>query len=68
MDGPGIEEKALLQIAHLVARGYRSGKYRLAGLDVVEFNMHLLGITMEDGVEDATVRVARDFIQALTIE
>jgi arginase family enzyme len=67
MDGPGIEEKALLHIAHLVAKGCRSGKFRLAGLDVMEFNMHLLGITTEDGVEDATVRVARDFIQTLTL-
>jgi arginase family enzyme len=66
MDGPGIEAKALLHIAHLIANGCQSGKFKLAGLDVMEFNMHLLGITTDDGVEDATVPVARDFIQTLT--
>jgi arginase family enzyme len=65
MDGAGIEGKALLQIAHLIAKGCRSGRFKLAGLDVMEFNMHLLGITTEDGVEDTTVPVARDFIETL---
>jgi arginase family enzyme len=67
MDRPGIEGKALHHIAHSIARTCRSRRFRIAGLDVMEFNMHLLGITMKDGVEDTTVRVACDFIRALTV-
>jgi len=67
MDRPGIEGKALHHIAHSIARTCRSRRFRIAGLDVMEFNMHLLGITMKDGVEYTTVRVACDFIRALTV-
>ncbi len=68
MDGPGIGARALQDVAKLVAKGCESGRFRLAGLDVMEFNMHLLGITMDDGVEDQTVTTALDFIRTLVVE
>jgi arginase family enzyme len=66
MDGPGINRKALMHIANAIARGCRDGRFRLCGLDVMEFNIHLLGITGKHGVQDMTVPLACDFIRAVT--
>jgi arginase family enzyme len=65
MDGPGIDERALLYVARTIAKGCRSGLFSLVGLDVMEFNMHLVGLESEQGVQDKTVATALDFIDAL---
>jgi arginase family enzyme len=65
MDGVGISIDQLLTVARIIAEGRREGRYILSGLDVVEFNMHLLGLRMENGEQDHTARTAVEFIKAL---
>jgi hypothetical protein len=55
MDRPGIDETALMNATDILAAGCRNGKFRLAGLDAVEFNMHFLDITVESGKKDNTL-------------
>jgi arginase family enzyme len=66
MDRPGISREQLLDVAGAIAAGRRRGRYELAGLDVMEFNMHFLGIETPDGVKDGTLELVGDYITALT--
>jgi arginase family enzyme len=65
MDSMGIDKKALMDVAHLIAGHCRSGKACLAGMDIMEFNMHFLGLKTEQGKKDRTVSVALDFLKEL---
>jgi arginase family enzyme len=65
MDSIGIDRKALMDVAHLVGGHCRSGKTRLAGMDIMEFNMHFLGLKTEQGKKDRTLSVALDFLKEL---
>lgn len=65
MDGPGIEGEALFDIAMAIVKACHSGRFRLVGLDVMEFNMHLLGAEIEPGVKDQTLPTAVDFLVSL---
>lgn len=66
MDGPGIDKKALLDTAQVIAEICQSGSCSLIGLDVMEFNMHLLGLDTQRGTEDQTIAASADFIGILT--
>jgi arginase family enzyme len=44
MDGIGINRQNLLDVAGIIADGDRNGSFMLIGFDVMEFNMHFLGI------------------------
>jgi arginase family enzyme len=66
MDRHGIGRREVLAVADLIANGCREGLYELAGLDVMEFNTHFLGLETPEGVRDDTVGLARDFILTLT--
>jgi len=66
MDRTGISEQNLLDVAGIIADECRRGKFELAGMDVMEFNMHFLGIETPDGTKDTTLELVRDFITALT--
>jgi arginase family enzyme len=65
MDCIGIDKKALIDAARLIAGQCRSGKTRLAGLDIMEFNMHFLGLKTEQGKKDSTLSIALDFLKEL---
>ena len=65
MDRPGISSAGLLEAAALVRETCRRKNISLAGLDIMEFNMHFLGIEAEDGTRDATLPVIGEFIQKL---
>jgi arginase family enzyme len=65
MDNVGIDKKALMDVAHLIESHCRSGKTHLAGMDIMEFNMHFLGLKTEQGEEDKTLSVALDFLKEL---
>lgn len=62
MDKKGIQRKALMDVAAIITAGCQSGKFRLAGLDVMEFNMHFLGLEIGPEIRDDTVSVALSFI------
>ena len=66
MDRPGISEKNILDVAHIISRECREGKFRIAGLDIMEFNMHFLGIETPEGIKDSTLALVEQFITVLT--
>lgn len=66
MDRPGISEQNLLDVAGIIVDECRQGKFKIAGLDIMEFNMHFLGIETPDGVKDTTLSLVEKFITALT--
>jgi len=66
MDGPGISRQNLMDVTGIIRDGCRCGRFKLAGLDIMEFNMHFLGIETPDGVRDSTLALVGDFITALT--
>lgn len=66
MDRPGISQQNLLDIASIIADECRQGRFQIAGLDIMEFNMHFLGIETPDGVKDTTLTLVEEFITALT--
>jgi arginase family enzyme len=65
MDRPGISKQNLLDIASVIAGECRQGRLKMAGLDIMEFNMHFLGIETPGAIKDATLALVSDFIQAL---
>ena len=65
MDTMGIDKKALMDVARIIAEGCRDGKYCLAGMDAVEFNVHFLGLEYAPGKRDETLSVALDFFNML---
>jgi len=66
MDRPGLNEEQVLDVAGIIAGECQQGKFTVAGLDVMEFNMHFLGIETPGGIKDATLELAGKFIAALT--
>jgi len=65
MDLPGISAQNLLDIAALIKRTCQRNKVNLAGLDIMEFNMHFLGLETEDGTKDNTLENVGNFITAI---
>jgi arginase family enzyme len=66
MDGPGITRENLLDIARIIAEGSRNGNFTLVGFDIMEFNIHFLGIETADGEKDLTLPLVHEFIKTLT--
>jgi arginase family enzyme len=66
MDHPGLGRETVLEVANAIVDRCRRGSSRICGLDVMEFNMHFLGIETPDGIRDATLDLAGEFIAALT--
>ncbi len=66
MDRPGISEQNLLDVARIIADECRRGRFKIAGLDIMEFNMHFLGIETPDGIKDTTLTLVEKFITTLT--
>ena len=65
MDGLGINRQSILDIAGIIADGVRNGSFMLVGFDIMEFNMHFLGIKMAGGGEDSTLNLVQDFMKTL---
>jgi arginase family enzyme len=65
MDAAGINKKAFLDIARIISTNCRSGKFRLAGLDIMEFNMHFLDLESEQGKKDNTISTVVDFMKVI---
>ena len=66
MDGPGITRENLLDIARIIAEGSQNGNFILVGFDIMEFNIHFLGIETAEGGKDLTLPLVHDFIKTLT--
>ena len=68
MDGIGISKKNLLDVAEIVSWNVEAGIYELIGMDIMEFNMHFLGIETPEGFKDQTLEVVKDFTETLIRE
>jgi arginase family enzyme len=66
MDRPGLNRENVLDVANAIADKCRQGRFTICGLDVMEFNMHFLGIETPGGKRDATLELVGSFIAALT--
>jgi arginase family enzyme len=66
MDGPGITRENLLDVARIIAEGSQNGNFMLVGFDIMEFNIHFLGIETPEGDKDLTLPLVLDFIKTLT--
>ena len=66
MERPGISKKNILDVALLITEACRQGNFKIAGLDIMEFNMHFLGIEIPDGTKDRTLDLVVEFLTALT--
>jgi arginase family enzyme len=65
MDRMGVDKEALMDVVQIINDLRDSENIRLAGLDVMEFNMHFLGLEIEPGEKDKTVSVALEFMKKL---
>ena len=65
MDGPGIAMEDLLGVADIIHREGRSQAFTVVGLDVMEFNMHFLGLETGAGGPDRTLEAAAAFVRTL---
>jgi arginase family enzyme len=65
MDGQGISRENLLDTARIIAEGSKHRNFTLAGFDIMEFNIHFLGIETADGERDLTLPLVYDFIKTL---
>ena len=66
MERPGISKKNILDVALLITEACRQGKFIIAGMDIMEFNMHFLGIEMKDGTKDTTLDLVKEFLTIVT--
>ena len=65
MDRQGISKQNLLDIAGAIAGECRRGRFKLAGLDIMEFNMHFLGLETPSSIKDETLALVGDYLKAL---
>jgi arginase family enzyme len=65
MDRQGISKQNLLDIASVISSRCHQGSLKIAGLDIMEFNMHFLGIETRSGIKDMTLALVGEFIKTL---
>jgi arginase family enzyme len=65
MDGPGISRENMLDIARVINHRIEEAQQTLIGLDIMEFNMHFLGISIDDDCRDQTLEMILEFINTL---
>ncbi len=61
MDRVGLEKEEILSVAEMISGQIQSGQFRLAGFDISEIDVHLLGLDKDD----TTIEVCLDFIERL---
>ncbi|MCJ7605087.1 MAG: hypothetical protein MUO19_03525, partial [Dehalococcoidales bacterium] len=66
MDRPGLDADQILGVARAIVDECRQGTFTIAGLDIMEFNMHFLGITAPDGKRDRTLDLVAEYLKILT--
>jgi arginase family enzyme len=66
MDGLGVNKQNILDVAGIIKERSIEGSFKLVGFDIMEFNMHFLGIKTVTGDADSTLALVQDFIETLT--
>lgn len=67
MDGPGMSRDQLSDVAAVISNEISRKGALLAGFDVMEFNMHFLGIETPDGFKDRTLEAVDEFVGGLLV-
>ncbi len=65
MDTEGLDEETIIGLARMMRELLNSDRFEIAGLDVVEVDVHLLDLADIDGAPDRTRRICADFITTL---
>ena len=65
LDLPGMDERALLGLATAFGRAIATGRIRLAGMDVMEVDVHTAGVRLRSGREDRTVPLLAEMIREI---
>ncbi len=65
MDRKGISKQNLLDVASVIANECHQGRFKIAGFDIMEFNMHFLGIETPGGIKDETLALVGEFMKVL---
>jgi len=67
LDARGLPETRLLALATVLRNLIEEGRFRLAGLDVAEVDVHLLGLPDGQGRPDRTADVCTGFLKRLLL-
>lgn len=62
IDVAGCDTRLILQTAELISEQIFSGNFQLAGLDIMEIDVHKLGARLKSGDEDGTADFLQKFI------
>jgi hypothetical protein len=65
MDVPGISAQNLLFAAETINQTIQNRGANLAGLDIMELNIHFLGLPAGEGQPDSTLKTVGEFLQTL---
>jgi arginase family enzyme len=65
LDSRGLSETCLLDLASRLRNLIDSGRFDLAGLDVAEVDVHMLGLRGPQGEPDRTAEVCVEFVRRL---
>ncbi len=65
LDFKGLEKETIMGIAGVIQSYIQNGKFQLAGIDVAEVDVHLLGLPGPDGSLDQTEKICAEFISAI---
>jgi arginase family enzyme len=65
LDGVGLAEEEVLAVGRALGAVAGSGRMELAGADVCEVDVHLMGLNDEQGRTDRTGEICADFVCAL---
>lgn len=65
MDHVGLDESTVLGLAKILNQLLLTGEFELAGLDIAEVDVHLLGLPDASGAIDQTDVMCADFVQTL---
>jgi len=64
-DFKGLSKETILGVASVLRNIIQTGKFQLAGIDVAEIDVHLLGLPGPDGSLDQTENICAEFISAI---
>ena len=65
LDGVGLSEEIILNIGRALGSLCAAGRLELAGADVCEIDVHLLGLLDQNGREDRTAQICAGFLASL---
>lgn len=65
LDLSGLDEGALLGLASALGRAVAAGRIQLAGMDVMEVDVHAAGVRLSSGREDRTVPLLAAMVKTI---